>query len=340
MPNCGQSFTGCVPIEGPSTRRACLPDLSVSSSPVPRLQAHPPSARESWRHLEALAHVRRRHEPEHPLGARAASRQADRRVPRPRRPDSAVGSPDVRTGIGAGPRGRRARLPALVRPGLGVARRPRAHRAAHHRRGAMGPLAPGGRRAPGRRRRRDVPVPLDAGVRAGRPAAFAARHGLGGSECRKHGDDAPDRGVLRRVAVRAGRPHPGGRRLLDLPAPGRFPEQHPGRTQSGGPPTSASRPTPSTNRRLSRSSTAPSRWSPKGNGRSSGDSRPAFVTSRNFVALRPEERPCRSLGDPGKDVYRPGPHRHQPGPAGTSGSAGHLPGPAGSPLRRGVAKLE
>ena len=88
-------------------------------------------------------------------------------------------------------------LAAPVRPGLGVARCPRAHRTAHHRRGAMGPLDPGGRRAPGRRRRRDVPVPLDAGVRAGRSAAFAARHGLGGSECRKHGDDAPDRSVLR-----------------------------------------------------------------------------------------------------------------------------------------------
>ena len=50
-------------------------------------------------------------------------------------------------------------------------------------------------------------------------------------------------------------------------------------TQSGGPPPSASRPTPSTNRRPSRSKTAPSRWSPKGNGRSSGRSRPAFVTS-------------------------------------------------------------
>ena len=110
------------------------------------------------------------------------------------RPDRTVGPPDVRTDVGAGPGGRRARLPALHRPGLGVARCPRAHRTAHHRRGAVGPLGPGGRRAPGRRRRRDVPVPLDAGVRAGRSAAFAARHGLGGSECRKHGDDAPDRG--------------------------------------------------------------------------------------------------------------------------------------------------
>ena len=116
------------------------------------------------------------------------------RVPRPARPDGAVGSPDVRPGVGAGPGRRRARLPALLRPGLGVARCPRAHRTAHHRRGALGALGPGGRRAPGRRRRRDVPVPLDAGVRAGRSAAFAARHGVGGGERRKHGDDAPDRG--------------------------------------------------------------------------------------------------------------------------------------------------
>ena len=165
---------------------------------------------------------------------------------------------------------------ALLRPGLGVARRPRAHRTAHHRRGAMGPLGPGGRRAPGRRRRRDVPVPLDAGVRAGRSAAVAARHGLGGSECRKHGDDAPDRertsssGRPRRTTApwesstsRSSRTWTPSRRT-------------PWPTQSGGPPTSASRPTPSTNRRPSRSSTAPSRWSPKGNGRSSGHSRPAF----------------------------------------------------------------
>ena len=34
--------------------------------------------------------------------------------------------------------------------------------------------------------------------------------------------------VLRRVAVRVGRPHPGGRRLLDLPAPGRLSDEHPG----------------------------------------------------------------------------------------------------------------
>ena len=80
-----------------------------------------------------------------------------------------------------------------VRPGLEVVGRPRADRAAQHRRGAMGPLGPGGRRPAGRRRRRDVPVPLDAAVRAGGPPAVAARHGLGGSERRKHGDDPPDR---------------------------------------------------------------------------------------------------------------------------------------------------
>ena len=72
------------------------------------------------------------------------------------------------------------------------------------------------------------------GVRAGRPAAFAPRDGLGGSQCRKHGDDASHRGVLRRVAVSAGRPHSGDRRLLHLPAPGRLPEQqHGGRRTVG-----------------------------------------------------------------------------------------------------------
>jgi hypothetical protein len=54
-------------------------------------------------------------------------------------------------------------------------------------------------------------------------------------------------------------------------------------THSGGPPPSASRPTPSTSRRPSRSKTAPSRWSPKGNGRSSGPSRTAFVTSHHWT---------------------------------------------------------
>ena len=66
-----------------------------------------------------------------------------------------------------------------------------------------------------------------------------------------------------------------------------FSRRTPWPTQSGGPPTSASRPTPSTNRRPSRSSTAPSRWSPKGNGRSSGHSRPAFVMlSRSVPPFR------------------------------------------------------
>ena len=213
---------------------------------------------------------------EHPRGARTAPRQAGLRVPRPGRPDGAVGSPDVRTGVGARPGGRRARLPALLRSGLGLPRCPRAHRTAHHRRGAMGSLGPGGRRAPGRRRRRDVPVPLDAGVRAGRSAAVAARHGLGGGERRKHGDDAPDR----RVPSSSGRPRrttapweSSTSRSSRTSTPSR---RTPWRTQSGGLPRSASRPTPSTSRRPSRSSTAPSRWSPKGDGRRSG--RPPMTT--------------------------------------------------------------
>ena len=145
------------------------------------------------RQLEASSYVRRRHQSKHPLGSRRASRQADRRVPRPLRPDSTVGSPDVRSAVSPRTRCRRTRVPVLLGPRLGVARRSRAHRTAHHRRGAMGPLGSGGRRAPGRRGRCDVPVPLDAGVRVGRPAACAARHGLGRGQRRKHGDDTTNR---------------------------------------------------------------------------------------------------------------------------------------------------
>ena len=43
--------------------------------------------------------------------------------------------------------------------------------------------------------------------------------GLGGGERWQHGDDPPDRCRLRQMALRAGRPHPRHRRLLDLPAP-------------------------------------------------------------------------------------------------------------------------
>ena len=70
-------------------------------------------------------------------------------------------------------------------------------------------------------RRRPVPVPLDAAVRAGGPPAVAARDGLGGAERREHGDDPQDRGGLRRVeAAHRWRQHAGDRRLLDLSAPG------------------------------------------------------------------------------------------------------------------------
>ena len=61
-----------------------------------------------------------------------------------------------------------------VRAGVEVRGRAGAHRAAQHRQGALGLLGPGGRRPAGEWRRRAVPVPLDAGVRAGRPPAVAA----------------------------------------------------------------------------------------------------------------------------------------------------------------------
>src|SRR5207245_2411477 len=83
-----------------------------------------------------------------------------------------------------------------------------------------GSLGSGGRRTAGGRRRRDVPEPLDAGVRSGGSPAIAAGHRLGGAERREHGDDAPDRRRFRRVdTTQRQRPYPGRRRLLDLPAP-------------------------------------------------------------------------------------------------------------------------
>ena len=54
------------------------------------------------------------------------------------------------------------------------------------------------------------------------------------------------------VAVRAGRQHPRGRRLLDLPASGRLPGEHHGRGGALGGRDRRSRPTPSTTRRPSR----------------------------------------------------------------------------------------
>ena len=93
----------------------------------------------------------------------------------------------------------RTGLHAHVRAGLEVPGSAGAHRAAQHRRRTLGPLGPRDRRPAGERRRRPVPVPLDAAVRAGGSPAVAARDGLGGAERREHGDDPPDRGGLRRV---------------------------------------------------------------------------------------------------------------------------------------------
>ena len=108
-------------------------------------------------------------------------------------PTAQWGHPMCGPDIGSRIRGCRARLEGHDRPGLGIARSSRAHGPADDRCGAMGPLGPGGRRAPGRRRRCDVPESLDARVRAGRPAALTARQGLGGRQRREHGDDAADR---------------------------------------------------------------------------------------------------------------------------------------------------
>ena len=77
-----------------------------------------------------------------------------------------------------------------VRAGLEVHGSAGAHRSAQHRRRTLGFLGPRDRRPAGERRRRPVPVPLDAAVRAGGSLAVAARDGLGRTERREHGDDA------------------------------------------------------------------------------------------------------------------------------------------------------
>ena len=245
------------------------------------------------RHLEATSHVRRRHEPQHPLGACAAPRQAGRRVPRPLRAHSSVGSPDARPGIGAGSSSPASPTSATCPAWAG--RRSASSSSPHCPpsgpnagcRGSETPTCCSSTAAT------NVPVPLDARVRAGGPAAVAVRQGLGRDERREHGDDAADRCEVRRVAGRAGRPHLRSRRLLDLPAPERLPQEHPGRRGEMGGRRSASRPTPSTSNRPSVSSRAPSRWYPKASGRSSGHSYAAFATTpchwmrlRRLIALR------------------------------------------------------
>ncbi len=111
-------------------------------------------------------------------------------------PDRPVGPPVVRTRVGAGAHCRRAGLGSFT--GLGWASLGVLELTALPTIGAgtLGPLGARGRRPARRRRRRDLPGPLDARVRAGGPAALADRHGLGGGERRQHGDDAPDRGLF------------------------------------------------------------------------------------------------------------------------------------------------
>ena len=131
------------------------------------------------------------------------------------------------------------------------------------------PWVRGDRRPAGEWRRRPVPVPLDAAVRAGGSPAVAARDGLGGAERREHGDDPPYRGGLRRVeAAHRWRQHAGHRRLLDLPAPGsRGPAgEHHGRRRKMGGRHRRVRRTRSTTKPPSKWSMAPSKSSPRGTG--------------------------------------------------------------------------
>ena len=156
-----------------------------------------------------------------------------------------------------------------VRAGLEVRGRAGAHRAAQHRRGTLGPLGPGDRRPAGERRRRPVPVPLDAAVRAGGPPAVAARDGLGGAERREHGDDPPHRGGLRRVEAAHRWRRDAGRSSTSRSSRTwitRTCRRTPWPTQKDGRPASRVRRTRSTTRPPSRWSTAPSKSSPRGTG--------------------------------------------------------------------------
>src|SRR5690349_18034340 len=113
-----------------------------------------------------------------------------------------MGPPHVWTSLGAGLRRRRPPAPH-DRPGLEVGGASGTQRTPHHRRGTLGPLGPGGRRPTRGWWRRDLPVPLDARVWVGGPPAVSVRDRLGRRERRQHGDDTPDRYLLRGVAVRA-----------------------------------------------------------------------------------------------------------------------------------------
>ena len=79
-------------------------------------------------------------------------------------------------------------------------------RAAQHRSRALGALGPGGGCPAGGGRRCRVSGPLDAPVGPRGPAAVAGSNRLGGTERRKHGDDASRGGGVRRdEAVHHGR---------------------------------------------------------------------------------------------------------------------------------------
>ena len=61
------------------------------------------------------------------------------------------------------------------------------------------PLGPGSGRTSGQWRRRHVSLSLDAAVRTRGAAAHARQNRLGGTECRKHGDDTSCRRGIRRI---------------------------------------------------------------------------------------------------------------------------------------------
>ena len=226
---------------------------------------------------------------------------------RPLHPHRAVGSPDVRPGLGAGLCRRPAPAGVADRLGwasLGVLE---LYRAAHHRRRALGAVGPGGRRLlvdggdatylchwmresgladllP------SLPDTVWVGVSAG-SMVMTPRIGASSSNGRPRRTTAPSVSST----SRSSRTWTPSRRT-------------PWPTRRGGPRRSAARPTPSTSRRPSASSRAPSRWYPKASGRSSGhsprsirdDALPLDATSLTVRAAWGDRVLISAVGSPGR----------------------------------------
>ena len=170
---------------------------------------------------EASSHVRWHQEREHPCRAGRPAGQTDRRVQRPLHPHR-----DVRAPLRSVPARRRGSSSVDKSPAArcaswaGSPGQCWSDRVTQHRRRTLVPWS----QEPTSfclRWRCLVPVPLDAAIRVGRPAAIAGRDGLGGLSAGSMVDDPQDRGRLRRL--RSHSPAATKRSassILDLPAPG------------------------------------------------------------------------------------------------------------------------